>query len=273
MELLKKEMLILCALAKEKSVSKAAHSAGLQQPAVSKILSQLEHKLDRKLFARVAGGLQPSPFALDLVGHIEEIKNEWEEKLSDLLGKEKCIEGHFFIGCHPIIGKTYLSQVIPELLATYPRLNIGLVLETSREITEKVASGTLHFGLVANPVKRPDLIIRNLNQESVHIYQNGKIKAGSIIYFNPEMIDIHQHVKRLKEYRMVEVKDYHIILEFALSHKDQGAILPSTMAVDSSLSVASPPFMRPDIKLIYRRDFHRTAAYLLLLDKLKGLVT
>lgn len=51
---------VFAALAKERSVTKAADSVGLSQPAVSHALRRLRDLMDDDLFVRAADGMQPT---------------------------------------------------------------------------------------------------------------------------------------------------------------------------------------------------------------------
>lgn len=272
MELLNREISILRLLIEEKNITRAAERAGLQQPAVSKILNQLEKKVERRLFLRTSAGLKPSVFALELNRLACEMKTSWSKSINRLLEKESGIEGTFFIGCHSIVAKSYLARTFVSLLNQYPHLHLNLILEPSRSITQRVAKGEIHFGLVANPIKHPELISKPMGQEHVYLYTNGTTKKNSVLYYNPEMIDVERFTRQFKNYKLVAIADYQLILAFLKEKENQSAILPSFLGENEQrLKVASKSFYKTDIKLIYRQDLYKSPACEIILEELRKL--
>jgi DNA-binding transcriptional LysR family regulator len=272
MELLNREILILKLLVAEKSITKTAERAGVQQPAVSKILNQIEQKLERKLFLRTPAGLKPTPFAIELSHMASEAQIKWDNSVTHLLEKEKRIEGTYSLGCHPMLAKIYLTAAYPKLINEHPHLMLNLVLEPSKTITQKVIDGELNFGIVANPIRQPELVIKSISQEAVSLYQCGKLESHSTIYYNPDMLDITRVLRSLKGYKHVSIRDYQLILSLVASKKGQAAILPNTLAEkEPSLSIASKPYFKTEIKLIYRKDLQKTPAVEAILKELKSL--
>ncbi len=63
-------LIVLDAVLKERSVTRAAQRLCISQPAVSSALAKLRHLLNDELFIRVAGGIRPTPRAQDLAAPI-----------------------------------------------------------------------------------------------------------------------------------------------------------------------------------------------------------
>jgi hypothetical protein len=272
MELLNREISILKLLIEEENITRAAERAGLQQPALSKILMQLEKRLERKLFSRTSDGLKPSPFAIELNRIATETELIWGQSINRLLEKESRVEGTFFIGCHPIIANIYLSETFARLQNKFPLLQLNLVLDPSRVITQKVAKGEIHFGLVANPIKHPELVTKPINQEQVYLYARGFLKTGSVVYFNPDMIDVGSFTRQLKNYKLVPISDYQVMVNVLNAQEQQGAILPSSLGnADTTLKIMSKSFYKTDIKLIYRQDLLKSFAVNMILNELREL--
>ncbi|MFZ4715740.1 MAG: LysR family transcriptional regulator [Bacteriovoracaceae bacterium] len=272
MNLLNRELLILKLLVEEKNITKAAQKAGLQQPALSKILKQLEMKLDRKLFSRTSEGLRASDFTLELMRIAIETESQWQQSINGLLEKETRVEGLFNIGCHSILANAYLAKTYTHLQNKYPQLTLNLMLFPSRVVTEKVVKGEIHFGLVANPVKYPELVTKTIGVDHVYLYANGELERGSVIYFNPEMIDIAKFTSKYKGYKLVPIPDYQLMARLVLESSNQGAILPTCVGMAAgALKIVSKSFYKSDIKLIYRQDLHKSFAVIEILNQLKKL--
>jgi len=73
---------ILDALLAERSVSRAALSVGLSQPAMSNALSRLRDLLNDQLLVRTRDGMEPTPRALELAAPLHHILNDVRRTLS-----------------------------------------------------------------------------------------------------------------------------------------------------------------------------------------------
>lgn len=65
-------LLVFEALVAERNVTRAAERVGLTQPAVSNALARLREVTRDRLFERVGGSMQPTPYARQLVGPVGE---------------------------------------------------------------------------------------------------------------------------------------------------------------------------------------------------------
>lgn len=273
MEFLNRDIAMIRLLIEEKNITRAAERAGLQQPALSKILMQLESKLERKLFSRTTNGLIPSPFAYELARIAAESEAFWSQSLNSLLEKETRVEGTFTIGCHSVIASSFLMKAFAGLHNKYPHLDLNLILEPSRSVTQKVVKGEIHFGLVANPINQPDLVKKTIRQENVYLYAHGSLTDGSVVYFNPEMIDVNKFTRVLQKYKLVSISDYRVIMDLLEAQENQGAILPSHLGREKpDLKVSSKSFYKSDIKLIYRHDLYKSFAVSVVFEELRKLM-
>jgi DNA-binding transcriptional LysR family regulator len=262
MSVLRREYECLLVLHHERNVTTAARKLGMQQSGLSKLLMRLEEELGRKLFARGKAGLIPTAFADRLVREVGLVQGHWDERFRELLQQEDRVEGTFRIGCHPVLASTYLAAPWASLQADHPHLNLELTLETSVEVTRAVSDGELHFGLVANPPYHPDLVVRRVHREHVALASHGPIAAGDIVYYNPDMLDIHGVLKKLGAYRLSPVRDYQLMLRFVLQKRSQGAVLPSPLIEGwPELEQRSKPYYWTNVCLIYRADLPRTRAF------------
>lgn len=55
-----------------------------------------------------------------------------------------------------------IAKFLPELLETYPNLEINVCHDISRKLTEQIINLSIDLGIVASPVKHQDLIIAKL---------------------------------------------------------------------------------------------------------------
>jgi DNA-binding transcriptional LysR family regulator len=152
------------------SVSKASEQLNLTQPAVSKQLQQLEARMNRQLFVRVARGVEATPAAHDLArqvsSHIEALENI---NNATKLGTKTLTGTVFLGGPAELIG----HKVLPAL-HTLPQhqIQIRVQLEQPENLKTALISGTLDLAVFT--VRRSDAKLT-----SAGIYQEELVLVGS----------------------------------------------------------------------------------------------
>ncbi len=116
------------AIARERSVSGAAESLGLSQPAVSNALQRLRNQLDDPLFVRTRHGMEPTAFALNLQNSVMSGLAEIRAALSqtnvfDPMQSERT----FALLMNDVGAATVLPAVFEKLMAQAPKVNIRVI--------------------------------------------------------------------------------------------------------------------------------------------------
>jgi DNA-binding transcriptional LysR family regulator len=152
-------------VAKTLNISRAAERLNLGQPAISQSLRRIESVIGTPVFDRFKTGVQLTSAGKKLLqeGHIA--LEHWTRLKQQALDSENKIEGSYSIGCHPSVAIYSLPFFLGKLLGDHPHLDIRLEHGLSREIAESVISFRLDFGIVMNPVRHPDLIIKILCED------------------------------------------------------------------------------------------------------------
>jgi DNA-binding transcriptional LysR family regulator len=199
---------------------------------------------------------------------------EWERLKSDLSKDEGEISGYYSLGCHVSVGMYTLHHFLPSLLRDNPRLQINLTHDLSRKITEAVIDFKLDVGLVVNPIRHPDLVIKPLFEDAVCLWTSTKRFNSDVLIYDPELMQ-SQHIIGLmaKEKLIFDRTITSGSLEIIRSLISSGAgvgILPSRVA-----RLAEPKSLTPfreknfkffdKISLIYRSDLQKSAGSRLLI--------
>ena len=161
-----KEAKYMLAIAKHKSINKAAKALYISQPSLSKYLQNLEYRLDTKLFQHIQNEYIPTKTGeryLSYAKKLINIENEWNNEFHDIQNLKK---GHLHI-IIPMLRSVYL---IPE--------TISLFHERYPEITVQVDEVS-HFVEKYIQEQDVDLAIYNVNQLpqnlSYHIISHNEI--------------------------------------------------------------------------------------------------
>ncbi len=157
-------------VARSTSISRAAEKLGITQPSLSAAMQRLEDKLGTLLFVRGRSGVQLTRAGRDLLDGGAELVTRWQQLKASISKREQEPGGQYVLGCHPSVAMYTLANFLPRLLQTYPSLEVKLMHDLSRKITEGVISFSIDLGIVVNPVQHPDLVIRELCHDVVSFW-------------------------------------------------------------------------------------------------------
>src|SRR3990167_6929309 len=152
------------------NLSRASEKLGISQPSLSLALKRLEQSLDATLFIRHKKGVALTPAGKQLVLHARQLLHDWHNTKSQVLDAQKEIQGYFTLGCNSIIASYVVTKFLPNLLAKNPKLEIHLKHAISRKITEQVINLSVDIGIVINPMRHPDIIIKKLYDDEVGFF-------------------------------------------------------------------------------------------------------
>jgi DNA-binding transcriptional LysR family regulator len=132
------------------SVTAAAKSLHVSQPAVSEVLKHAELQMKIRLFDRIGGRLVPTPEANALFpdvaavfGRIDAV----ERQIQDLAGGRL---GNLSLAAAFPIANGYLTKAVAAFLTTRPKIRVALQSITSPQVAERVAIGEAELGLAYN---------------------------------------------------------------------------------------------------------------------------
>ncbi|MCX6124445.1 MAG: LysR family transcriptional regulator, partial [Proteobacteria bacterium] len=185
------------------NLSRAAERLGMTQPSLSQSIQRLEHSLGEAVFIRHKRGVTLTPAGRQLLAHTRALLQSWEEVKSKTVASMREIRGTFTIGCHPSVARYALIPFMSKVL-DHDELEIHLVHDLSRRITEQVIGSEIDIGLVVNPVKHPDLIIQKLYDDEVTFWslqpsrQESPRKPTTLI-FDPNLIQTQTLLKKAEK--------------------------------------------------------------------------
>jgi LysR family transcriptional regulator, cell division regulator len=223
------------------NLSRAAERLGISQPSLSLSIQRLESAVGVPLLIRTKSGVRLTHAGLRFQGEARSLISSWENIRSATLKDESEVGGRYILGCHPSVALYTLPRFLPELLLSYPALEIKLVHDLSRKITEDVISFRIDFGLVINPIPHPDLVLKPLSRDEVTVWTGpGNLPAqtlGSdeaVLICDPNLIQSEFVVKQLAQKgvrfrRTIPSSSLELITELVASGAGLG-ILPEKVA-------------------------------------------
>lgn len=134
------------------TTARAAVAIHTSQPAVSRLVAQLEASLRMRLFERERSRLRPTPEARLLLKEVEVA----------FIGLDRIAEraewirsgtgGSLTVGCLPALGFGAMPKIVSLFLKRFPGVSLKLDILASREVRESVASGRCDVGFAADEI-------------------------------------------------------------------------------------------------------------------------
>lgn len=147
------------AVAKLGSLTKAAESLYISQPAVSQSIKQLEGQLGGRLFIRTPKGMELTEAGSVMTEYVEKainLLNEAENKFGEIKG---ITVSTIKIGASDTLCKYFLLKYIEEFHKKYPNINLQVYNRTTPETIELLKANKVDLGFVNLPVSDGELNI------------------------------------------------------------------------------------------------------------------
>ncbi|WP_298390618.1 LysR substrate-binding domain-containing protein [Ruegeria sp.] len=150
------------ALMTSSTATEAAESLNVSQPAVSKVLSQLEEDLGIRLFERIKGRLYPTPEAHALYPEVEKVFGAMNAVERMTLNMRDSGPGRVSIAALPTMSNILLPEVISHYRNVMPNVRVSVQVLPSLSIVEKVMEGHVDIGLLGDSTDVPTLNAEDL---------------------------------------------------------------------------------------------------------------
>jgi LysR family transcriptional regulator, cell division regulator len=266
------------------NMSRASERLGISQPSLSLAVKRLEGSVGTVLFIRHKHGVTLTQAGKQLLLHVRQLVGYWEKTKSEALASQHAVQGYFTLGCASTIAVYLVSEFLPDLLEKHPKLELHLKHDISRKITEKVINLSIDIGIVVNPWKHPDLIIRKLCDDEVTFWgskgQRGIQNIDSeqaVIICDPDLIQTQWLLKQMKQSginseRIVTSNSLEAVA--SLTAKGCGlGIIPTrvvgAMYPDTLKKIPEMPVYSDEVCLIYRNENRNVQAIQTIIDMVK----
>ncbi|MBC7690283.1 MAG: LysR family transcriptional regulator [Methylotenera sp.] len=249
------------------NLSRAAERLGISQPSLTLAIQRLEHSVGTPLLIRSKRGVTLTQSGKQLLVHARELLQRWDAVKGQALASVHEIQGSYTLGCHPSVALYSLAKFLPELQEKNPGLEIRLLHELSRKVTEAVIRMEADLGIVINPVRHPDLVLRKLCDDEVTVWVgDGRRKVQdhrtgeAVLICDPEMLQTQDLLGKLKKcgigYSRVLASSNLEVITQLVAHGAGIGIIPQRVVNSSRYRnlkrVPKAPVFRDEIFLTYR---------------------
>ncbi len=144
------------------TVVRAAERMRISQPAVSRLLSDLEAGIGLRLFDRRRGRLTPRQEAVELSGEVERCFVGLDRIAEAAQGIRSRKGGHLRLAALPGFAMGAVSGVIAQFICQHPEITLSLELRSRSQIVAEVGEKLHDLGLCTSPVDDPAVQVRPL---------------------------------------------------------------------------------------------------------------
>lgn len=269
------------------NLSRASERLGISQPSLSMAIKRLEQSVGTVLFIRHKHGVSLTQAGKQLVLHARQLLSFWEKTKAKTLASQQEVQGYFTLGCASTIAHYLVSGFLPDLLEIHPKLELHLTHDISRKITEKVINLSIDIGLVVNPFKHPDLIIRKLCNDEVGFWVGEGVRKiqdrhskHAVVLCDPDLMQTQVLLKRMKQTgfiyeRMLTMNSLEVVASLTARGCGIG-ILPTRVAnvlcQNQLRRIPDTPVYADEICLIYRNENRNVQAIQTITETIKSFV-
>ena len=140
------------AVAKFRSITKAAENLHVSQPTLSKQLMELERQIGQPLLIRGKKSITLTEAGTFLQRRAIEILRLIEETDRTLNSKDSVLTGDIHVGCAEAPAASYVGQVFAEMQKQHPDIRLHLYSEDANRLMERLDSGMLDIALFTGPI-------------------------------------------------------------------------------------------------------------------------
>lgn len=163
-----RQLEVFLAVARNESVSRAAHTLAMSQSAVSGSLADLERQFDVRLFDRIGKRLQLSELGRGLRARAEATLDQARDFERALASREEV--GRLRIGATLTIGNHLAVPLMARFAGEHPGAALTLAVANTEEIARQVANFEIDVGLIEGEIEHPDLEVTAWREDNLVVF-------------------------------------------------------------------------------------------------------
>ncbi|RJF95859.1 LysR family transcriptional regulator [Noviherbaspirillum saxi] len=142
-----KQLALIASLAQLKTLHKVAEAMHLSQPAVTKMLHEMEVTLGVPLFERSPRGMVPTTYGESVIEYAISTLTNLDNLRKRLITQSSGGEGEISVGSIMAPSAGLLAHTVVDVKARYPRLKIRVQIETSDILVSLLREGKIDIVL------------------------------------------------------------------------------------------------------------------------------
>ena len=190
-------------IARKKSITRAASSMLVAQPALSQCVQKLEREIGMELFVRSSNGVQLTSEGQCFYEFAESVlhkRAELDKKIQDV---ENAENGEIRLGFTGTQATYVLPYILPDFQEKHPGVNITLIEATSDEIEQKLTHHEVDIGILHLPVLRSELNYFEINRDDMMVIPRTNSDYQKYVYHKKGQAQPYINMDFLREEPLV----------------------------------------------------------------------
>lgn len=174
------------------SMTRAAETLFVAQPALSQHIGNLERDLGVKLLSRSVKGVVPTEAGEELLRRARVILAQVAEVRDAVTAGTLTPQGNVVLGLPPSVGASLSVPLIVRLQRDYPKVSVRIVESTSGYVLDWLTSGRLDLGVLYGIQRAGGITADQLFQEQLYLIRafTGGSLISSIEFRELEKLDL-----------------------------------------------------------------------------------
>jgi len=169
-----------CDLIETGSFSKAAALNFISQSAVSQQVQALERRFDQRLIERGRRkGVAPTEAGRLLYIECKEILERFQALENRLRARSEVIAGSIRVATVYSVGLHEIPPYIKQFIKEHPQVKIHIEYSRTDKVIEACLNNTIDFGIIALPLRRPNLAVIPFRHDKLVIICNPEHRLAS----------------------------------------------------------------------------------------------
>lgn len=276
-------LVAFAAMCEHRSVTRAAESINLSQPAMSAALARLRRLFDDALFVKTAAGMQPTPRAMQLAEPVLRVIESIKAEILPPSSFDPSASAKEFVIVTPDIAEVHF---VPRILAAFaqhaPRCSLRTVSMARHMAADALAAGSaeLAIGYLPDLQKAGFFMQKLFRNDYVCIVRSQHPDIGERLTLKAYLAASHavvspdgrEHLleqaleQRRLQRRVVVVLSHFMSLLPIVESSNLVATVPRDLANvcvrHGDIRIVEPPFKSPAVEVhqFWHRRFHQDAA-------------
>ncbi|HXZ08333.1 MAG TPA: LysR substrate-binding domain-containing protein [Paraburkholderia sp.] len=151
---------------------RASATLHVTQPAISRVIGQLEEEFGVTLLIREPRGVQMTAEGEVLYRHAGQILRQAENLVSELRDLRSMVTGTLRLGLPPMTGSTFFGNVITEFRRRYPGIQLQIEEYGTNQLESALADGRVEIAAAMLPVESKAFVTQTFVRDRVALLCN-----------------------------------------------------------------------------------------------------
>ncbi len=154
------------------SITAAAESLNIAQPALSRQVKALEQELQVTLLQRHGRGVMPTEEGIRLASRAQSILEDVQELAEELSGSYAPLSGYLRVGLPPTVAEILATRLIERTMETYPEVKLQIISGFSGHVQDWLVRGKIDLGVCYEGQTSPSIRSQPIIIEQLFLVQS-----------------------------------------------------------------------------------------------------